>query len=248
MLFIDGHTSHVTKDFIEIAAKHSVYVVVEPSHTSILLQVADLGINIFIKEQFGKEYNASFLYCNVNSKSFDDVERIACVVRTVAVLKKEPDRISKFFEKAGLSKCYSELNNHFDASEFKDGISLRDSCLPKVTNTYIAEVFSLQNLAASIGSPIVIPTSLIDGQNQRLTDYKKLNGNFFSFYFALGATVERESDDTNKEEINNTQNTSGGNISNEIVHSGLRKLFKLGKATNVPRGAQGRVTTAYGSL
>ena len=186
VVYIDGHTSHVTKDFIELAAKHSIYVVVEPSHTSMLLQVADLGINLFIKEQFGREYNASFLECNMNSKAFDDVERMACVVRTVEALRNERNRISKCFEKAGLLTHYSELKHHFDTTMFKDGVSLRESSLPEVTQTYITEVFSLQNLSLAIGSPVVIPTSIFEEQETRLAEYKRLNSQFCSFYFALG--------------------------------------------------------------
>ncbi len=47
IVFIDGHSSHVTREFIYLAARYGLYVVVEPSHTSILLQVADVGINPF---------------------------------------------------------------------------------------------------------------------------------------------------------------------------------------------------------
>ena len=44
-LHIDGHCTHATVDFIELAAEHCVYVIINPSHNSILFQGADVGVN-----------------------------------------------------------------------------------------------------------------------------------------------------------------------------------------------------------
>lgn len=33
-VYIDGHSSHVMRAFIQLAAKHGIYVIIEPSHTS----------------------------------------------------------------------------------------------------------------------------------------------------------------------------------------------------------------------
>ena len=41
--------------FIELAAKNSVYVIVESSHTSMVLQVADFGVNWFIETKYAGE-------------------------------------------------------------------------------------------------------------------------------------------------------------------------------------------------
>ena len=52
IVLVDGHSSHVNTAFIEIAAQHSIYVMVEPSHTSKLLQVADVVVKNFIKQTY----------------------------------------------------------------------------------------------------------------------------------------------------------------------------------------------------
>ena len=59
IIFVDCHSSHVTSAFISLAAKFGLYVVVEPSHTRMILQVAGVGINRFIKARYFREYTAS---------------------------------------------------------------------------------------------------------------------------------------------------------------------------------------------
>lgn len=41
--FFDGHSSHITALFVELVVLQVLYVVVEPSHISIILQVAEVG-------------------------------------------------------------------------------------------------------------------------------------------------------------------------------------------------------------
>ena len=86
ILFIDGHSSHVTRPFIQLAARYGLHVVVEPSHTSMILQVPDVGVNKFIKRSYCREYTAAMCANSLTMKSFDDTERIGCFVRTLMAL------------------------------------------------------------------------------------------------------------------------------------------------------------------
>ena len=52
LVYADGHSSYLTRIFIELGAKNSSYVIVEPSHTSTVLQVADVGVNRFIETKY----------------------------------------------------------------------------------------------------------------------------------------------------------------------------------------------------
>lgn len=83
VVLIDGHTSHVRRIFIELAAKQGIYVVVEPRHNSMLLQIAGVGVNRFLKKKYGREYTASKCAANVGATCFDDVKRFPYVLRTV---------------------------------------------------------------------------------------------------------------------------------------------------------------------
>ena len=101
-VYVDGHSSHLTMIFIEFGAKNSVYVIVEPSHTSMVLQIADVGVNRFIKTKYAVEYTASMCSYGLVGRSFDDTERIACAVRAILALKQSPKLVVNCFLKAGL--------------------------------------------------------------------------------------------------------------------------------------------------
>lgn len=88
-VYSDGHSSHITSEFIALTATHGLYVTVKPSHASILLQVAYLGVNRFLKKEYEREYNALMLSCNVSRKAFDDFERRGCVVRSLNTFKEK---------------------------------------------------------------------------------------------------------------------------------------------------------------
>jgi len=121
-VYIDGHSSHITRAFIHLAAKHAIYVVVEPSHTSIILQVADVGINRFLKTRYCQEYTASICASGVTGKVFDDAERIGCVVRTLLALQASPELITSCFHKAGLLTGYNDISSHFAPAKFNAGV------------------------------------------------------------------------------------------------------------------------------
>lgn len=76
-----------------LCAKYSVYIVVEPSRKSMFIQVADLGINRFIKSVYGRMYTSSLCLFRANGRGFDDLELAGCVVRSLNSLKKNADLI-----------------------------------------------------------------------------------------------------------------------------------------------------------
>lgn len=51
LVLIYGNSSKVTRELIELTVRHALYVIEEPSHTSISLQVTDVGLNRFLKTQ-----------------------------------------------------------------------------------------------------------------------------------------------------------------------------------------------------
>lgn len=145
--------------------------------------------------------------------------------------------IADCFAKSGLLSGYLEVHKHFPPSVFNVGVHLRDANLPKVDSSYITDVLSIENLSDAPGSPVRVNESHLDDRRRMLHQYMAAGQGFRKFYFALGssAIVDSENADEDGEE-------------NVTITEGVRKLFKLGAAKNLPRGAPGRLSTAYGSL
>lgn len=87
-----------------------------------------------------------------------------------------------------------------------------------------------------------------------LREYIDVGSGFKKFYFAIGTTADmEESNGRNSQRMPNTQ-TNDVDENNEDVEENnffdedIRKFFKLGRARNFPRGAPGRLPTAYGSV
>ena len=76
-----------------------------------------------------------------------------------------------------------------------------------------------------------------------LQQYLEYRDGFRQFYFTLGAFVESENEADVQQLGGKTKQKSDG-----IISCGVRKLFKLGKASILPRGAPGRLPTAFGCL
>ena len=98
-----------------------------------VLQVADVGVKKFIKRSYCREYTATMCANSLTMKSFDDTERIGCVVRTVMALERESKLITSCFRKCGLLSGYKEVHRHFVPSIFAAGRPLRDTNLPVIT-------------------------------------------------------------------------------------------------------------------
>lgn len=100
LIFIDGHATHVTSNFIAECARHYLYVILEPSHTRMILQVADPGVNRFLKTQYAEEYTIAMCITTSNDRRFDDAETIGCAVRTLKELCERTDNVIRCFEKS----------------------------------------------------------------------------------------------------------------------------------------------------
>ena len=157
------------------------------------------------------------------------------------MLKAQHSLISKCFAKCGLLCGDNEVAQHFPPNLFNAGRTLRDSNFPQVNTSYVKSVLSIMNLAAERGSAICIPESVITERQKRLEDCAATGLGFREFHFALGSSA-----------VVSVECGTGTNIEpldvKEIVADGVRLLFKLGKAMNVPRGAPRTLLIAFGLL
>lgn len=138
--------------------------------------------------------------------------------------------LSKVRNLSGINEVYS----HFTPATFAAGLTMRDENLPEVSIDYIRDVLSLENLAGAPGQPVTIPETHITERQLLLQQYTLAGTGFRRFYFSIGSTSKA--------------NHSDEQLNSEAITNNVRKLFKLGPCTNTPRGAPGRMPTAYGSL
>lgn len=213
LIFMNGHTTHVTSTFIAECARHSLYVTVEPSHASMILQVADLGVDRFPKTQYAKEYTAAMCIAASSVRGFDDTERIGCAVRTLQALRERKDIIIRCFEKAGLTSGFVDVTSRFKVSTFSAGSSSRDTRLPSVTQFYIDAVLSIRNLCQKIGSPLTVPETVINQRLRSLHHYVDVDNGFRQFYFSLGRLTEGEAEEEAQLLATTRDNTSVEHVS-----------------------------------
>ena len=159
------------------------------------------------------------------------------MIRTVLELKEQKKLITNCFVRSGLLSGFSQVHSHFNTEIFAAGEALRDANLPRIDMVYIKDVLSLHNLSATPVEGVIIPESRISQRLQALRQYYNEGNGFRKFYFSLGATAV-----TSTELKNNNVGTEPDGKQK------VRNLFKLGSAENMPRGAPGRVPTAYGTL
>lgn len=209
-----------------------------------ILQVADVGINRFLKELYFKEYTAALCMVGAKLSALDDVDRMGCIIHTIALLHEKRTLIIKCFERAGLLCCYRNGRHYFLVENFNSGLCLHDTSLPLVTRSYVQEVLSIRNLVCTLSAPVLVPLALLDEHMQALTAYASANEGVRKFYFSISTLAEVGG--------LNCKTMSDGNDQEEsdksTLDDGIRKLFKLGKAKTIAIGTPGRLPTAFGSF
>ena len=241
LVYIDGHSSHVTTASIQKASRNGLQVVLEPSHNSIILQVAEFGMNRFLETLYQQECTASLFMITVTRCVFDDFKWIVCIIRTLHALKSKPAHTVDCFRRCGLLTGYNDMRKHFPSAHFSAGSSFRDHNLPQIGDTHVRAVLSFSNLADARGAPVSIPESSIKERQKYIDENIATSDGFRRFYLALCPSSK------------NTDNSSGQEEFSEIdalriVSDVIRKVLKLGRALNISSGALVRSSTAFGSL
>jgi hypothetical protein len=169
IIIVDGHCSHLTREFVVLAMKHHCYVICEPSNLSILLQAGDNGVNAFIDKRYQEEYTTTFSL-RKGQVTVDD--RVMCLFRTFNALKEKKTLISHSFAVVALTGQIQDMVGHWKAKKFSIGYRYRSSDLPSVNQAFVDHIFSLQQLSLPWGSMISFPASLVKVLPQQLrTDF-----------------------------------------------------------------------------
>jgi hypothetical protein len=154
VVFVDGHSSHLTRKFTKLAAEHHLYVICEPSNLSILLQTGDNGANAFIGSEYAKEYSTMFAIKN-GAISVDD--RVEAIWRVMKKITKKNDLLRHCFQAVRLTGDLMDCVGKWLPEQFAIGKQYRDERLPKVTGPFLSEVFSMEQLCQPWGTAVKLP-------------------------------------------------------------------------------------------
>lgn len=243
IVVLDGHTTHVQEEFMRLAREHHIYVVVEPSHTSMFLQGPDNGINKFLKATYATSYTAQLAHCSLTRRTFDLTERFLALASTIRELKAHPEIIRTSFKVVGLLDLPPKVHTRFPPYRFRDGAACRDDALPDVNPQALKQIMSPRNFARKqfativVDDDVITPTSaLID----RFEEYAREGGDVSTPLKSFGYRVQvgkLTDDEVALEDVD----------SEEAV---VRRLFRLAPldydATTAP-SSPGRIPTAFGS-
>lgn len=175
--------------------------------------MADIGINLFTKEQYSGEFTSGMCTVNVSGGLFYDGVRIGCIVRMILVLKDKKELILNCLENCGLLYGYKDVATYFPPTLFNYAVLLRVTNLTKVNTSYIPVVLSLPNLADMCGVQATIAETMAKDQRKLLGSLCQAGTGFSKFYFALGqpsGTI-----------VGDEENSSSGNV----LHNGVRKIL-----------------------
>jgi hypothetical protein len=159
IVYVDGHSSHLTRAFTRLAAKHSIFVICEPSNLSILLQTGDNGANAYIGTEYAREYSTMFALLH-GAISID--HRIEALRRVMKRLGEKNDLIQHSFHAVRLTGDVMDCVGKWLPQQFAIGKAYRDQALPKVTGPFLGAVFSAQQLAQPWGTAVILPQKVCE--------------------------------------------------------------------------------------
>ena len=187
-------------------------MIVEPSHTSMALQVADLGINRFIKKPYECEYTSSMCTTALTKSKFGVAERIAWILQVVQAQHAENQLIANSFGKCGLLAVYNEVVRYFPTNCFRAGTSQCDPNLPGFSAFYIRNVSSLENYLHRETLLLLFLSLLFRHVSAVLNIVSQLDEAFIVSIFAIRATAQVE-DNSSLEK----RTLTGINTADEVV-------------------------------
>lgn len=86
ILLLDGHKTRLQRDVVTEAAMANVYIVIEPSHTSMIHQSLDNGTNAYLEAEYKKYYttmlmmNGAYVFVSASVSHYLYISHAMCFV------------------------------------------------------------------------------------------------------------------------------------------------------------------------
>lgn len=159
ILFLDGHSSHVSIELIDLAKKNNVELLCLPSHTTHVLQPLDVGVFSVVKAVWKK--NLREFYLSSGSENITKNNFPSLLANLYQEAFKPPHAVGGFY-KCGLfpldqSKLAAELVEI--TRPFQGDLSTEDTVI--VAHTPVISSISITNTrSASATIPVSLPISV----------------------------------------------------------------------------------------
>lgn len=152
IIHFDGHMSRLTTRVRDICIANNIVPVLIPSHTSMIHQAADCGVQAMTQTLYERAVMRSVCDVVVSLRSqlrvrvltnplqpIKTTDIFSCLFKTVIELAKKTDVLRAAFTKVGI------VNGAIDATSFttktyKVGASFRDPSMPAVTPQLLQQV------------------------------------------------------------------------------------------------------------
>lgn len=150
LLLTDGHGSRVQADVANLAHAHSVYIVIIPSHTSMTGDPLDRGQMSLIHKKYSKRYMAMVM-SDLDPAMWTLAKKCKTLIQGVndAAAPSELPTRKGCWEAVGLKDGKLDLTFfHEKVHIYNVGARYRDPTMPKVTQSYLKQLFSPANLSS----------------------------------------------------------------------------------------------------
>jgi len=190
LLFVDGHGSRLQRRVIELLKQNWVYCIISPSHTSMVHQPLDNGVNASFQVIYNQLYTAMM---NIKHSKITDAECARNIVLAIGQLQSS-SVLRHAWKVVGLPQG-TVAPATLEPSVFTIGIPYRDPSLPSVNAALIKHLFSPPNLILPPGSPCTIPdpssrvAGLLDAARHYRDALAQANSSSFSSSSSSGSRL-----------------------------------------------------------
>ncbi|MEZ0208922.1 MAG: hypothetical protein ACAH17_01980, partial [Candidatus Paceibacterota bacterium] len=167
LLILDGAKVHISRKVVILAAEHSVYIPIMPSHTSTTHQTLDRGPFA----SFSRIYLSNFeVWARLQQNS---TAQIDLANQMILLLKSVDEWVADGNKTRSFVTCWAKVGlpdgiitpSLFDISTFREGRAYRDVELPHVSQRLLIELFHAKNLVGKPRSEIEVIEYLYSKRN-----------------------------------------------------------------------------------
>lgn len=168
LLILDGHVSHVSVDFVEMAKKNDVHLLVLPPHTTHIWQPLDVGVFKSLKDKFKEQVRLRMRRCRRRGIKKYDFGKVFTPAYYASITAKN---IRSGFRRTGL---WPEDKYAADLSKFEES---RRQSSPSLSSSTSTPSTSKNTASTSASTPSPSTQSIVpleyDPPTQTITDVIK---------------------------------------------------------------------------
>jgi hypothetical protein len=171
ILLTDGHGSRLTSSFIRLLARHYIYCVIEPSHTSVFTQPLDQQAMVQLQRAYEKELSLSVKLDPKHLLTL--LTRVLALVRAVSYVADKKEGLRSSWRRVGLPDGRIDPSA-LKLKTFATGIQFRDQGI--ISKQFFNRIFTMKNICAHPDEDILISFTKEDKNWQRFVNHHAPTG------------------------------------------------------------------------